>query len=287
MPTPRWNLFAAVVVLAVLALVSLSAASARVISGSGGTDDGAGEEADDATGAEANASGAEAEGPVAEANASDSVRAYPREAPADGAPVRPTPPGPSGGALLANVAITHGLIAVTVVALAWFSQVPPSALGVGSVTDAAVGADFTSGVVLGVGLYLASEAGTAVADRIGVEYDEHLRELLAPGGTAEWAMLLLVILPIIAVAEELLFRAALIGALGAGFGVPAWVLVVGSSVLFGAGHGAQGAIGIAVTATLGLVLGAAFVLTGSLLVVVVAHYLVNALEFVVREGVLG
>jgi uncharacterized membrane protein len=32
------------------------------------------------------------------------------------------------------------------------------------------------------------------------------------------------------------------------------------------------------------VLGAAYVLTGSLLAVVVAHYLVNALEFVVHEG---
>jgi uncharacterized membrane protein len=32
------------------------------------------------------------------------------------------------------------------------------------------------------------------------------------------------------------------------------------------------------------VLAVTFVLTGSLLVVVVAHYLVNALEFVVHEG---
>ncbi|MCH7661371.1 MAG: CPBP family intramembrane metalloprotease domain-containing protein, partial [Euryarchaeota archaeon] len=35
---------------------------------------------------------------------------------------------------------------------------------------------------------------------------------------------------------------------------------------------------------LGFVLAAAFILTESLLVVVVAHYLVNALEFVVHEG---
>jgi membrane protease YdiL (CAAX protease family) len=43
-------------------------------------------------------------------------------------------------------------------------------------------------------------------------------------------------------------------------------------------------VGVVVTGVLGFVLAAAFVLTGSLLAVVVAHYLVNALEFVVHEG---
>jgi membrane protease YdiL (CAAX protease family) len=41
---------------------------------------------------------------------------------------------------------------------------------------------------------------------------------------------------------------------------------------------------MAVTGALGFVLAAAFVVTGSLLSVIVAHYLVNALEFVVHEG---
>jgi hypothetical protein len=39
-----------------------------------------------------------------------------------------------------------------------------------------------------------------------------------------------------------------------------------------------------VTGALGFALAAGFVLTGSLVVVVVAHYLVNALEFTVHEG---
>jgi membrane protease YdiL (CAAX protease family) len=55
-------------------------------------------------------------------------------------------------------------------------------------------------------------------------------------------------------------------------------------VAFALGHGAQGPAGVAATGVLGFVLAAAFVLTGSLLVVVVAHYLVNALEFVVHEA---
>jgi membrane protease YdiL (CAAX protease family) len=170
-----------------------------------------------------------------------------------------------------------------VVAVAWFAQRPPSALGLGPVTAPSVGA----GLAVGVGLYAASGAATAAADRLGIEYDERLRDLLAPDGPAEWALMLLVILPVVAGAEELLFRGALIGALGAGFGLPIPVLVVASSILFGAGHSAQGALGVVATAAMGLVLGTAFVLTGSLAAVVVAHYVVNALEFVVREGVYG
>jgi membrane protease YdiL (CAAX protease family) len=39
-----------------------------------------------------------------------------------------------------------------------------------------------------------------------------------------------------------------------------------------------------VTGLLGFALAVTFVLTGSLLAVIVAHYLVNALEFIVHEG---
>ncbi|PSQ23595.1 CPBP family intramembrane metalloprotease domain-containing protein, partial [Halobacteriales archaeon QS_9_67_15] len=74
------------------------------------------------------------------------------------------------------------------------------------------------------------------------------------------------------------------GAPGAAFGVSPWALAVVSSVAFALGHGAQGRVGVAVTGALGLALAAGFILTDSLLVVVVAHYLVNALEFLVHEG---
>ena len=91
-------------------------------------------------------------------------------------------------------------------------------------------------------------------------------------------------LPVIAAFEELLFRAALVGGFAAGFGVSPWPLAVLSSAAFAAGHGAQGRLGVAVTGLLGFVLAAAFVLTESLLVVVVAHYVVNAVEFGLAEG---
>ena len=57
-----------------------------------------------------------------------------------------------------------------------------------------------------------------------------------------------------------------------------------AAAAFGLGHGAQGRVGLAVTGTLGVALGALFVLTNSLLAVVVTHYVIHALELVVHEG---
>lgn len=188
----------------------------------------------------------------------------------------------TAGLLLANVALSQGLFAGVLLAAAWYTRIPLAALGIGAdVTDlGAVGI----GVGLGAVLYLVSETGGVAAQRLGFEYDERLRGLLAPDSAGEWAVLLGLVLPIIAFFEEFLFRAALIGAVSAGYGVSPWLLAVASSALFALGHGAQGRTGIAVTGALGLVLAGAFVFTGSLLAVIVAHYVVNALEFVVHEG---
>ena len=184
--------------------------------------------------------------------------------------------------LLVNVALSQGLLAGVLVAAAWYTEIPFSALGIGG--GVVVGASAVAvGLGLGLALYVANEIGAVALERVGIDHAEELREMLAPGSARGWAVLLFVVLPIIAIFEELLFRAALIGALSAGFAISPWVLVVLSSVAFALGHGTQGTGGIVVTGALGLVLGAAFVLTGSLLVVVVAHYLVNALEFVVHE----
>jgi membrane protease YdiL (CAAX protease family) len=190
----------------------------------------------------------------------------------------------STGALLANVALTQGLFGVLLVAAAFFFEIPLSAFGVAA--DAlstglpAVGL----GLAAGVGFWVGNEFAAAVADGFGIGVDESLRELLAPDSTGGWVVLLGVVLPIIAVVEELLFRAAAIGVPVAGLGAPAWAMVVVSSVAFALGHGAQGRVGVVVTGVLGAALGVLFVLTNSLLAVVVAHYLVNALELCVHEG---
>jgi len=197
--------------------------------------------------------------------------------------VHTTQPQLSTTALLANVAVSQGAFGCLLLAGAWFTEIPIAAFGVSApvVSPETVGV----GIALGGGLYVANEFGATVGERLGVGADEGLREALAPGSLGGWAVLLFVVLPIIAGFEELLFRGVLVGVFAAGFGLSPWLLAALSSVAFALGHGAQGPAGVVVTGVLGFVLAAAFVLTGSLLVVVVAHYLVNALEFVVHEGI--
>jgi len=186
-------------------------------------------------------------------------------------------------ALLANVALTQGVFGVLVLAAAFYTSIPASAFGVtGAPTSTGLPAVAT-GIGLGVALYVGNELAAAAADALGFEYDERLRSMLAPDTAGEWAILFLAVLPIIAGVEELVFRAAIIGVTAAGFGTSPWALAVLSSLAFAYGHGAQGRVGIVVTGGLGFVLAAAFVVTGSFLVVFVAHYLVNALEFLVHE----
>ena len=204
--------------------------------------------------------------------------------PWDEEPARPEEFEFTTAALLANVALTQGLFGAIVAAGAWYFDIPGAALGLpdGSVAGAALAVG--GGVVFGVLLWAGNEVSAAVADAVGAAYDETLREMLAPESVAGWVVLLAVILPIIAIVEELIFRAALIGVPAAGFGISPWALAIFSSAMFALGHGAQGRVGIAVTGGLGFVLAAGYILSGSLLVVVVAHYLVNALEFIVHEG---
>lgn len=186
-------------------------------------------------------------------------------------------------ALLVNVVLTQGFFAVVLVAAALYAGIPGAALGVDSTTAYAL-VGLAVGIPAGGILYVASEVGSGLAMRYDVDHSEALREMLAPQRPGEWVFLLVVVLPTIAIFEEVLFRAAMIGAMEAGFGIDVWVLAVGSSVLFAVGHGIQGTAGVVVTGVLGFVLAALFVLTESLLVVIVAHYVINALEFVVHEG---
>jgi membrane protease YdiL (CAAX protease family) len=189
----------------------------------------------------------------------------------------------SGTALLANVVVSQGGFALLLVVAAVATGVPATALGVTGAALSTGPAAVAVGVGVGVGLYLANRGVESTFRRFDVVYSEDLRELLAPSTPGEWALLLGVALPLVAFFEEFLFRAILVGGMHAGFGVSPWVLVGVSSVLFGAGHSAQGPGGIVATGGLGVVLGATFVVTDSLLAVVVAHYLVNALEFLVHE----
>lgn len=184
--------------------------------------------------------------------------------------------------LMANVAVTQGLVVVGLIAAAWYFEIPAGAFGVPTEPVAGVPA-VGVGLGFGVALWVANELSTTIADVVGAAYDERVRELLAPDSPQGWVALFGVALPLIAVSEELLFRGAIIGVTHAGYGVSEWALAVLASLAFALGHGAQGRVGVVVTGTLGFVLAAGYIVTGSLLVVVVAHYVINALEFLVHE----
>ncbi|ELY89555.1 hypothetical protein C483_13553 [Natrialba hulunbeirensis JCM 10989] len=190
----------------------------------------------------------------------------------------------STGMLLANVAVSQGLFLLLILGAILYTGIPAWALGVEFSVDYLT-TGLLIGTVAGILLYIGNEFGAALATRFGFDHDERLRSMLAPDSARGWLVLLLVVLPIIAIFEELLFRAALIGVLSAGFDISPWLLAFLSSIAFALGHGMQGTVGVAVTGALGLVLAALFIVTGSFLVVVVAHYLINALEFIVHEAI--
>ena len=257
----RWELFAGVTLIVLLVVLGLSRATARELT--------AGDRDSDPRAGEDSAPTPEGGEPTP---AGEPIRRPEATRP------RRSARSPEGN-LLVSAALSQALVGALLAGLAWYAQVPAGALGVDDPSAAA-----RPGIALGIGLYATNEAGGWVTERAGIDADESLRELLAPETAGGWLLLLGVVLPLVAVVEEFLFRAALVGALAAGFSVSPWLLAVLSSVAFGVGHGLQGPGGVVVTGVLGFVLAAAFVLTGSLWVVVVAHYLVNALEFLVHEA---
>jgi membrane protease YdiL (CAAX protease family) len=186
--------------------------------------------------------------------------------------------------LLANVALTQGLVGIAIGAGLWYFEIPLGAIGLAADPWVAGLPAVGLGVGFGLVLWTGNEAAAGIADAVGAGYDEAMRSMLAPATHGGWAVLLGLVLPTVAVVEELLFRGALIGVPAAGLDISPWLLAVVSSAAFALGHGAQGRVGIAVTGLLGFVLAAGYVVSGSLVVVVVAHYLVNALEFVVHEA---
>ncbi|AGN00329.1 putative metal-dependent membrane protease [Salinarchaeum sp. Harcht-Bsk1] len=202
-----------------------------------------------------------------------------RSGPADGDGLDSIPTA----ALLANVLLTHGGLGLLVLGAAALTGIPAATLGVDGSAWSTGALAVGGGLAFGGALAALNVALAASLDRIGVDYSEALRAALAPDSALGWGVLLLLILPLVAGFEELLFRAVLIGGAAAATGLSPWLFVVLSSIAFALGHGVQGKGGIAVTGLLGGVLGVAFVLTNSLVLVVIAHYVVNAVEFLLKE----
>ena len=180
-------------------------------------------------------------------------------------------------ALSLNVAVSHGLILALVGLLLWWTDVPVHTLGVETLPDWR----------WLVGLSILLVAGNETADRLARTVGRAanpLRERLTPETGVEWAVLALLVLPLIAVTEEVLFRGLLIGAFSVGTPIPPHLLVVGAAVPFGLAHTAQGRLGVGVASVLGVALGAVYFWSGNLWLVIGAHYLVDLVEFVRHAG---
>lgn len=178
----------------------------------------------------------------------------------------------SRSALYLNVGVSHALVLGLAGLLVWWSGVPRSSIGMETVLP----------IGWLAGLTVALVAFNEVADRLARSFgnpENRLRDLLTPEDGIEWLVLAGLLLPIIAVTEEVLFRGILIGAFGAGTPFPPLVLIVGSALAFGAAHTAQGRLGVAVATVLGLGLGVVYFWSGNLWLVIGAHYLVDLVEF--------
>lgn len=184
-------------------------------------------------------------------------------------------------ALFVNVLFTQGGILLLVGLTVGILEIPPGWLGLagGRPLIQAIG----GGVLGGFVLFALDEGVSAAVRRMGLAPTEQIRDALTPTSRGSWVLLLGGILPLIAVSEEVLFRAAMVGVPASGMGVSLVALAIGSSLLFGFAHGIQGPGGVIVTGTLGLALVGVFVVTKSLLAAIIAHYIINALEFLVYE----
>jgi membrane protease YdiL (CAAX protease family) len=108
-------------------------------------------------------------------------------------------------------------------------------------------------------------------------YSSLVIELIVPTTQRELWLVLLAMLPMVLL-EELLFRSLLLG--GLSVLIPAPLLLVILSVLFGLLHSPQGVWGMIGAGLAGIFFGVLFLWVGSLLLPVVAHYVTNALQII-------
>lgn len=175
-----------------------------------------------------------------------------------------------------------GLVGVVALA-AVLAGTSPRLLGVNPADPTSLGPEALAlGLGLGVALYLFTELLIPAVNVLGLSYEPEYGEI-APSSSGGWLVFLSVELPVISLREELIYRVALVGVAATLLGLSPWLLAAVSTAVFGGIH-FTGDGGVVIAAILGGCLAVAFVLTNSLLAVVVAHTIVNGAEFIVHDG---
>ncbi|MCP4167634.1 MAG: CPBP family intramembrane metalloprotease [Chloroflexi bacterium] len=170
-----------------------------------------------------------------------------------------------------------GLIAVSV-GLGFLSGVGPETLGW-------IPADPIGDIFLGVGVGVAVSLilffpSQWVRRRRPQLYSDVVMRSIRPRSRSQWPWVILALIPV-AVLEELLFRSLLLG----GFSPYVNVLffAIAASIFFGLLHLPQGEWGVVAVTLVGLAFSALFLWRGSLLLVVVAHWVANILQLIQAE----
>lgn len=145
--------------------------------------------------------------------------------------------------------------------------------------------DLIAGVALGVGLWLSLVGLTWILAARGIEFSESrnsVARLMDTEDKYHWNVVIGVVYPLVAFGEELLFRGAFIGGLHAAWGLPIWVLILVSGILYGLPQLPSDAFSFLRVSAIGWALAGGWVLVGSLVVPILAHYIVNVLLLVTR-----
>jgi membrane protease YdiL (CAAX protease family) len=166
------------------------------------------------------------------------------------------------------------LLIAACIGLGWLSGLAWQVLGW---TFASTWTQIVLGVLGGVALGAIFLSATRwVVKHTGERYYSPLvLDLIVPKDRREFLLTTLAMITVVTL-EELLFRSLLVG--GMTPLLPGPVLVVGVGILFGLLHSPQGTWGMAGAALAGIVLGALFLLAGSLLLPCIAHYVANMIQ---------
>lgn len=141
------------------------------------------------------------------------------------------------------------------------------------------GRDAAIGLIVGtlVALVLPPLTNFAIARFGAGVYSPIVVRSVMPRNRREWMLVPFALAPAVLL-EELIFRSLLLGGF-ANLAPPIFLAVVWS-LIFGAMHLPQGALGIVVATALGLLLSALFLFTANLLAPFIAHYVINLLQLI-------
>jgi membrane protease YdiL (CAAX protease family) len=174
---------------------------------------------------------------------------------------------PENLARLALIALSVGLGFLSGESYRTLGWLPPDPLG-----DIAIGLGV--GLAVPLLLYYPSKWVETHQPRW---YSDVVVRSIRPRSTSEWPWVVLALIPI-ALMEELLFRSLLLGAFAPHVNI--LYFVIGGSVFFGLLHMPQGEWGVIGVILVSLLFSVLFLWRESLLVVVIAHWLMNVMQLV-------